>query len=166
MESKTRYAEPLQIQLSYNQFVVQKNADSLSQEESLSSPPQGGNCVNWVIGHVNHARGTLAAVLGLRAFDPDKYKRYERGSAPLADPSEALPLDEMLADFQSVQEGIVNAIGSLDDGALDAKAPFSPVGNENETVGSLIAGLVFHESYHLGQTGVLRRLAGKDGAIA
>ena len=29
----------------------------------------------------------------------------------------------------------------------------------------MIATFNFHESYHAGQTGVLRRIAGKDGAI-
>jgi len=28
-----------------------------------------------------------------------------------------------------------------------------------------LAGLVFHEAYHVGQTGLLRRIAGKGGAI-
>ena len=34
-----------------------------------------------------------------------------------------------------------------------------------EAVGSLLAGLLFHEAYHVGQTGVLRRLIGMDGAL-
>jgi len=32
-------------------------------------------------------------------------------------------------------------------------------------VGSLLAALVFHESCHCGQLGVLRRLLGKDSVI-
>jgi uncharacterized damage-inducible protein DinB len=34
-----------------------------------------------------------------------------------------------------------------------------------ETVGDQLAFLQFHEAYHIGQAGLLRRLAGKDGAI-
>jgi hypothetical protein len=48
---------------------------------------------------------------------------------------------------------------------LAEKAPFSPTNDPNETVGSLIAGFVFHDAYHAGQTGLLRRIAARGGAI-
>ncbi len=48
---------------------------------------------------------------------------------------------------------------------VGAKAPFSPKDDENETVGSLLAGLAFHEAYHTGQLGILRRVSGADGAV-
>ncbi|MBU1676531.1 DinB family protein, partial [bacterium] len=54
---------------------------------------------------------------------------------------------------------------SLTEDRLDEPAPFSPGNDETETVGSLLAGLAFHESYHCGQLGLLRRLLGKDGVI-
>ncbi len=34
-----------------------------------------------------------------------------------------------------------------------------------ETVGTLLAGLVFHDAYHVGQTGLLRRIAGHAGVL-
>lgn len=48
---------------------------------------------------------------------------------------------------------------------LSAAAPFSPTGNSDETVGTLLASIAFHEAYHLGQTGLSRRLLGKAGAL-
>lgn len=36
---------------------------------------------------------------------------------------------------------------------------------ENGNVGERLAFLQFHESYHAGQVGLLRRLLGKDGVI-
>lgn len=49
--------------------------------------------------------------------------------------------------------------------ALDAPAPFSPRNKGDETVRSLLSILVFHQAYHTGQTALLRRMAGKAGAI-
>ncbi len=37
--------------------------------------------------------------------------------------------------------------------------------DEKETIGSLMAGMAFHEAYHCGQLGVLRRMAGAEGII-
>ncbi len=42
-------------------------------------------------------------------------------------------------------------LGGLTEAVLASKAPFSPGDNPEETVGSLLAGLVFHEGYHCGQ---------------
>jgi len=35
----------------------------------------------------------------------------------------------------------------------------------NQSLGSKLAVLQFHEAYHAGQLGLLRRIAGKKGAI-
>jgi uncharacterized damage-inducible protein DinB len=48
---------------------------------------------------------------------------------------------------------------------LGRPAPASPTGNPDETIGSLLATILFHQAYHSGQTAVLRRLVGKPGAI-
>lgn len=39
------------------------------------------------------------------------------------------------------------------------------VRNPEETVSSLLTVVLFHRGYHAGQTGILRRIAGKAGAI-
>ena len=59
----------------------------------------------------------------------------------------------------------MGALGKATVEQLAGEAPFSPTGNPNETVGSLLASIAFHEAYHLGQTGLSRRLLGKTGAL-
>ncbi len=53
------------------------------------------------------------------------------------------PGDEIVADFASTQDALQVGLAALTGEKLVAKAPFSPGNDENETVGSLIAGLVF-----------------------
>jgi hypothetical protein len=64
-----------------------------------------------------------------------------------------------------MQEPLVRAIGGMSDELLAGKPPRNLTSDPDETVGSNLATFVFHESYHVGQTGVLRRVAGKQGVI-
>ena len=49
--------------------------------------------------------------------------------------------------------------------SLAARPPRNLTGDPDDTVGSQLATFVFHECYHVGQTGVLRRVVGKSGVI-
>jgi uncharacterized damage-inducible protein DinB len=77
----------------------------------------------------------------------------------------ALPIDELCRRYKAMQEPLVRAVGSMPAEVLAGKPPKNMTGDRNETVGSNLATFVFHESYHVGQTGVLRRVAGKPGVI-
>ena len=57
-------AQPLVEQLGYNQGVLKINLEGLSQEDSLIAPSRGGNCINWVVGHVVTARNSMLKLLG------------------------------------------------------------------------------------------------------
>jgi len=77
-----------------------------------------------------------------------------------------LELSELLNICEKALERIDVGLANLTPERLDEKAPVSPTNNPNETVRSLLAIVGFHQAYHAGQLGVLRRIAGKPGAIA
>jgi hypothetical protein len=156
----------LTIQYGYTAYVFGATLNGLTDEDALVQPSPGGNCLNWVTGHIVQSRGGTLALLGQKLpFAEDKYARYERGSKPVTDSSGTIPLSVMVADFAATAEGLAAGLGGLTTEMLAAKAPFSPGDNPDETVGSLLAGLAFHEGYHTGQLGILRRLAGKEGIV-
>jgi len=158
--------ELIAIQLGYTSYVLKKNTDGLSHEQSLTLPQPGGNCMNWVVGHIVSARNGFLQVLGEEPiWTEEASKPYLRGGEPMTDGSNAHEFSSMLADLDTSQERILNGLKRFDPDRLGEKAPFSPVNNEDETLGSLLAGLAFHESYHAGQTGVLRRVLGLEGVI-
>ena len=72
---------------------------------------------------------------------------------------------EILDGYSESQKAILAALGELSDEDLEAKSPLSFFKGGKETIGSALAAFAFHEAYHIGQTGVLRRIAGKAGAI-
>ena len=162
------YVQPLLIQLGANSFAFHRNVDGVTHAESLRAPGEHGNCLNWVVGHVVATRQAwLAQVLGQpTVIDGARLAIYKRGSAPLADGVDVVPLEELVAAFDAAQGPLVQAMSRLTAERLAQPAPFSPVDDPQETLGSLVAKLAFHEGYHIGQTGVLRRLLGHAGGIA
>jgi uncharacterized damage-inducible protein DinB len=149
------------------QQVLHMNVQDLTQEESLIQPQPGGNCVNWVVGHVLTVYNEVLPLVGQKpVMDREELKRYKRGAEPLKDGSEALPLSGLLAALDQAVERVDKGMASLSPEQLDAKAPMSPRNDPNETVRSLLALVSFHQAYHAGQLGLLRRIVGKKGAIA
>lgn len=148
-------------------LVLRLNTDGLTQEESLIQPQPGGNCLNWVVGHLLHAYD--AALLPLLGEAPvlgkEALKRYERHSPPLREPGEALPLVELLAAWDEASKRVDAGMAHIPPERLDQPAPFSPRNNPDETVRSLLTISIFHQAYHVGQTALHRRMAGKAGAI-
>jgi len=160
------FTRTLTIQYGYNTYVFKGNLAELSDADALRQPAPGGNCLNWVVGHIVGSRAGTLEVLGQPVpFAAEKYKRYERGSASITNPEGTVGLAEMIADYEATDAGLQKGLAALTDEMLLAKAPFSPSQDEKETNGSLLAGLVFHEAYHNGQLGVLRRVAGAPGVI-
>jgi uncharacterized damage-inducible protein DinB len=108
------------------------------------------------------ALGTMGQKSPYPMSDFDPYD--ERTGVPFSREN-ALPIEELRRRYNAMQEPLVKAISAMPAELLASKPPRSMTGDLNETVGSNLATFVFHESYHVGQTGVLRRVAGKPGVI-
>jgi hypothetical protein len=151
--------EALQMLYGINSQALEANAKGLSHEDSLLQPPRGGNCLNWVAGHIVANRNFVLGLLGEQPIWSDaQAERYKRGSAPITDGSGAQRLEEILADFRTAQERIHAGLGRLKDEDLSRR-------KGDKVLGESLHFLQFHEAYHIGQIGLLRRMAGKEGAI-
>ena len=149
------------------QKIVRLNLEGITHEESLIQPQPAGNCLNWVLGHLLCVYDQVLPMLGQKpAMEKGALKRYSRGTPSLQDPAEAVQLNSLLAGWDTASERIDAGLATLTSTALDAAVPSSPTNNPNETVRSLLSLISFHQAYHAGQLGILRRLAGKKGAIA
>jgi uncharacterized damage-inducible protein DinB len=152
-------AEALIMLFKYNHYVLKTNTEGLGHEDSLIQPQPGGNCMNWVLGHILVYRNRALKLIGEEpVWSEEDAAQYARGSTPITDSSRARPLEEILAAFTQSQEQIIQKLGQLSEQELAAPA-------DQGTVGQRLAFLQFHEAYHMGQVGLLRRLAGKEGAI-
>jgi len=146
--------------------VARANVEGFSHEDSLRQPP-AGNCLNWLLGHIVATRQHALALLGVpTVWSKEETARYARGGKPvLGEGPGVLPFERILADHERTQELLRAAWKDLDADRLSAPMPADRNPFHLDTVGDMMATFTFHESYHAGQCGVLRRVLGKDGAI-
>ena len=149
----------------FNHFVVQKNTEGLDHADSMRPPQPAGNCMNWVLGHILATRGSMHRLLELEPpLTEAAAEVYKRGSASLApDDARAVDFQELMRAFTQSQQVILERIEALGIEGLADTIEESPLGEGRK--GDLLAKLHFHEAYHAGQIGLLRRLTGRDGAI-
>jgi hypothetical protein len=153
----------LAFQFGIGALVLERNLAGVTNEESLRVPRPGGNTMNWIVGHVVRTRNQALDLLGeKRLFDEADFAAYGAGGSTT---SATLSLDELKRRFNVLGPALDGALKRSSSQQLSAPAPFSPTGNPRETIGTLLASIAFHEAYHLGQTGLSRRLLGKEGAL-
>jgi len=146
--------------------VVQMNAEGVTQAESLVQPQPAGNCINWVIGHLVAVYHNVLPLLGQEpVLEARVLERYKRGSAPLRNSADALDIPELMTAWDECCRRVDAGLASLSEDTLAERAPVSPTNNPDETIGSLLSTVCWHQAYHSGQIGVLRRIAGRPGAI-
>jgi uncharacterized damage-inducible protein DinB len=152
---------PLGRQFQMNHWAAHANLQGISHEDSLVHPQPAGNCLNWVLGHVVATRNALLAALGdTPVWTEGEAHPYRQGARAPLRPEEARRLEDIVAAYDASQQAITDRFRRL------TQEDLSRPHGERGTLGDWLAGISFHEAYHLGQIGLLRRLVGKDGAIA
>lgn len=145
------------------QWIIDKQCEGLTHEESLLQLPFRGNCLNWVLGHLAQNRNQALDVLGLDLFGPDDLAdRYGRGSEPLDENAEdVLALEELLDLLRAQQAALEGHLKQAPAATLDVL-----VGGDGErTALEVLSHLHWHETYHCGQLEILRQLTGTDDAV-
>jgi len=144
----------------FSYMALKRNLEGITHEESLRAPDEGGNSLNWVLGHLLNYRNAILKLLGKPlSWDSPQAERYARGSAPLGPDEEPVPFETLRAELDRSQGLLVEALRACS--AEDLAAPAEngdPLANRLGIYG-------YHEGYHSGQIGLLRRLTGHTGAI-
>lgn len=152
----------------FSYAAILRNLHGLSHEDSMISPEPAGNCINWVLGHMVTGRGLVLMLAGASpaSLTDEEAASYRRGSAALTDSGSAVDLVRLKGAFEETQQRLIPALQGLSDVTLSADVPEQfrrpPL---TGTVGQAFVRLGYHEGYHNGQIGLLRRMAGKEAAI-
>lgn len=147
-----------------NLEILQAQTKGLTHADSLIQPPVRGNCLNWVVGHIAGNRNGLLTTLGEPAIMTEaQAKRYGYGSEPVCgDGDDILRLEEMLQKIEASQATLEEALGRLTPEDLAAeKQTF----RGQVALGNQLFFLYFHETFHVGQTELLRQLAGTNDKV-
>ncbi|MBI2265515.1 MAG: DinB family protein [Armatimonadetes bacterium] len=151
--------ETIKMLFEYSFLTLQQNLDGIDHEESMIGPEKGGNCINWVLGHILLSRNAVLKLVEAEPiWPPEEGLLYERGSSPLDGRSHPRSLDRLLGDLNTSQERLMAALDRMKEHDLQT-------GTDGMTRARQISAFHFHEAYHSGQIGVLRRFIGKTGAI-
>lgn len=145
-----------------NHFILNKQVEGLTHEESLLQLPFRGNCLNWVLGHIIVSREDVLSWMGVeRSYSEEQTNRYQFDSEPItsADDPDILPLERLMEDFELTQQRLSDAFDEISDAQLAEKD------ERDRSLSSRILFMAWHEGYHAGQTEYLRQLAGKDDKI-
>ncbi len=139
---------------------IETNLEGITHEESMRAASRaGGNCLNWVLGHLVQTRNAVLRLAGAEAIWDDGLMRvYNAQEGVVFDPAQALPLERLIADLGASQARLRAVLPGITPERLAAPSLFG-------TVGGALAFLTFHEGYHSGQLGILRRVLGKEGKI-
>lgn len=141
-----------------NVSIVQMQAKDLTHADSLLQPAGRGNCLNWVLGHMLTNRDAILGWLGQASVGGERAARYQRESDPVAGPADdVLPLDELLVLLAVSQEKLAGALAALTEDDLDREVL---LGARTAPLRNRLFFLYFHDTYHLGQTELLRQLTG------
>jgi hypothetical protein len=145
---------------------VRVNCAGVTHAESLVQPHPAGNCLNWVVGHLLWVFEITLPMLGEEpVLGAGALERYIRGSEPLREEAEALGFRALMDAWEEAARRLDAGLARLTVEEMAGSASKHPGAEPGESIRSLLSGVLFHQAYHAGQTGVLRRLIGKEGAI-
>lgn len=138
------------------------NLEGMTQADSLVQPAGDANCANWILGHLVSVQN---AVMGIIGAEPvwESAELERAGFEPIREPVQAIDWDTLVARFLSSRDRCLAAIAALTDDALSARVT-DPFGRECSRA-ELLSTLAYHQAYHIGQIGIVRRAAGLPGAI-
>ena len=141
--------------LDLNETALQKLLPGLTADDALLQPPTGGNCLNWVMGHIVEGRNYMLELLDEpRIWSETECAPYATRSAPISGP-------------EAAHYAWGTILAAADDSLIRVRAKLLTLSQvdlpdgEDSGLGALLVRMAWHEGYHAGQVEYLRQLAGK-----
>ncbi len=148
---------PLALIFRINDSLAARSFAGLADTDVWRQPTDQSNPLLWIFGHMVNTRAQLLKVLG-ESFDTGWGDVFDRG-AGLHEASRYPTLETVQAVSREVNSKMYAKLGALTDGELASPAPRRPV-PAVQTTAELIAFLVMHDTYHVGQLAYVRKAIG------
>jgi DinB superfamily len=145
-----------------NHWIIEAQTAGLTHQDSLVQVPNL-NCLNWVLGHLAEGRDQVLGLLGQSPALGEEGARYRRESDPVTGEGPGVvSLERLLAVLKEGQGRISAALSALPAEALGEE---QAVGERRLSLEERLHFAYFHDTYHVGQTELLRTLAGKTDKV-
>jgi hypothetical protein len=147
-----------------NLQLIQLQVEGLEHADSLVQTPYNINSLNWVLGHIAVNRDNVLRLLDQAPLlNEAETDRYKRDSDPIkADSETIISLERLLDILVRGQEALDTAVARLTEAELERQIQ---VGGHTMTVANRMHGFYFHDTYHTGQTDLLRQVAGVNDKV-
>ncbi len=149
-----------------NYSALMANLDGINNDEALILPKPAGSPINWVVGHIVVSRDVILTVLGEKPVMEDEESIHYKRGAKVEDVNLLIPLSKLIEVLQQSQDRLRNGLKRLSEEEINKPFEIGETDEDKSTLADQLSFIQFHEAYHVGQTGLLRRLVGKEGSIA
>jgi uncharacterized damage-inducible protein DinB len=142
-------------------FMIPMVLDDLTDEQARARPRgEGGPSILWAVGHLLHYR---CFMLGRFGHESGTDERLEPlfGNTPASDGSDYPSLTEMREIWDEVSTEFTGALAALGEDQLDAR--LEEGWHADQTLRDQIVFFAWHEGYHLGAIGQIRKELGLLG---
>ena len=144
-----------QFRVSTNLFV--KALDGLDREGLLSRIGPGSNPPIWIAGHLAQSRVRIINILGGQRPQPWT-GMFDTGSV-IGDLARYPQASVIIERWTALSEELMDRLEQVTSEQLEAPPP-PRVASPDGTLRSALALLAFHEGYHIGQLGFIRKWLG------
>jgi len=144
----------LALQLALHRRLYDNVLEAVSAEQLAERFTRTTNHILWIAGHIAHTRTMIARLLGsglapsLSIFDE-----------AIRDDVDYPGLSQCQEHFKAASLDIMRRLPLVTTEELSAPSPMTLPVND-QTTGGVLTFLTDHEAYHLGQLGILRKVAG------
>ncbi len=147
-----------------NLIVIKRQLKGLSHEDSMLQPPFRGNCLNFILGHMAASRQGILKELGAdKLMTEEQITRYTIEAEPiLEEGDDVIQMEDIMEVMDKSQKVFSEKMLALTPEDLEKEIG---EGDNKTTLGRRIEFLGWHETYHTGQTELLRQLAGTDDKV-
>jgi hypothetical protein len=142
--------------------IFSKTTEGVAPEKWLTQPGDDSNHLLWIAGHMVVHRAMAAKVLG-QTWEAAWAKLFARGQKRVQGEQYPKPA-EVLEAWRDVSEKLTAGLANPNFHELEKPAA-KGAPTLDGTVGGTVSFLCFHELYHLGQLGYVRKWLGYDQAL-
>lgn len=132
--------------------------DAMDNDQASWRPNELTNSAGFVALHLVDTRHWLAGMLGLTLTHP--FKELCAKAKSISDTVQLPSLEELRNAWKDVTGEVRERLKTLNAADLDAPAKWNPPGVDDKTMLGLLAFLMQHDSYHVGQMAILRKQVG------
>ena len=144
-----------------NDQVMEMVTKDFDAADWFRRPEAGGNHAVWLLGHLAGSRRYLLRLVGVELEPPSWLDMFRIGGELAADDAYPAPA-ELLGDLKMVGAQLADRLAALSPQETEAELE-QAMPNGSKTRAGAAHFLYWHETYHLGQLGYIRRMCGRPG---